>query len=156
MAVLPSATANLNLPVITRPVGACGEPSALMSAVPAEPSRSPPVSYFFFSVSFTPLPSEADFNPLRGLLSPHHRCRLCINLSLLLLLLYFLHYGDSSLVYQVIPTFFIRSFCDVTFLRGSTTAASSLPPLMEPRVILPTRDSSSSLLSRSLTQTCYR
>lgn len=61
MAVLPSATANLNLPVITRPVGACGEPSALMSAVPAEPSRFPPVSFF---------PSEADFNPQLRLLSP--------------------------------------------------------------------------------------
>lgn len=129
MAVLPSATANLNLPVITRPVGACGEPSALMSAVPAEPSRFPPVSYFFFFLFFF---STLLFHRRQTLIlhSPHHhhhrRSLVWINLSLLLL--YFLHDGAVSLVHQVVPTFFIRSFCDVTFLRGSAAAACSLPP----------------------------
>lgn len=129
MAVLPSATANLNLPVITRPAGACGEPSALMSAVPAEASRIPPVSLFFFHFFSPPLPSEADFNPPLGLRPPTAAAAFgSASPFSFFSFSCFLNYDAVCLVHRAVPSIFIRSFCGVTFLHGSTKAASSVPP----------------------------
>lgn len=63
MMVLPSATAHLNLPVIALAVGACGEESALMNAIPAELTGLPRFSSLMLL--------EANFNPPLSLL-PYH------------------------------------------------------------------------------------
>lgn len=128
MAVLPSATANLNLPVITRPAGACGEPSALMSAVPAEPSRVPPVSLFFFPSFFLLLFLRRQTLILHSGFVPPTAAAASGSASPFSFF-FFLNYDAAvSLVHRAVPTIFIRSFCGVTFLHGSTAAAISVPP----------------------------